>query len=123
LVAPQLGVELQDKLVLKFKDRLKSEIFLIPQNGNFSAFNEKFVKIVSPEIAICQYGWTNQRIGFFPKTFVFSTQKKYTDLGVKFLRTDYVGAVIFNFVGKKYWYNTTVAEEEQRLYLSSDVGE
>ncbi len=120
LLPTQLGVKLQDKFVVHFSDVLKSNILLVPQNGHYNAYNEAFVKKVSAEIAVCQYGWTNQRIGYFNPSYVLATQQKYQSLNIKFLRTDFVGSVSFVLDGEKYIYTTGISEEEYKTRINID---
>lgn len=121
LLTPQAGFELQNVLVSKYADKLKSQIMLVPANGHPNMFNEKFVGVVNPEIAVCQYGWTNQRIGYFYSSQVDITQKLYELLNIKFLRTDKIGAVIFSLTGESYKYRTGISEEEYKLRIATEV--
>lgn len=120
LVLPQAGTELQDVLVSKFGEYLKSKVLLIPQNGHIKAYNTNFIKTVQPEIIICPYGWTNQRIGYFYPSYVTETQKIYESMNIKFLRTDYVGAVVITLGRKKFSYTTGVSEKEYKLRLATE---
>ena len=123
LIPTQAGVELQNVLLSKYNDELKSDVMLVPGNGHIRYFNKDFVNCVSPKIAVCSYGWTNQRIGYFPSSFVSETQKMYEDMNIKFLRTDHFGAVSFVFVKDKYYYTTGIDEKEYKLRLASGAQE
>jgi len=120
LIPTQAGVELQNVLLSKYKDELKCDIMLVPGNGHTKYFNKDFVEHVSPKIAVCSYGWTNQRIGFFPASFVSQTQKSYESMNIKFLRTDHFGAISFFFVKEKYSYTTGIDEKEYKLKLATE---
>ena len=119
LFLSQASVELQNVLLTKYNDELKSDIMLVPGNGHVKYFNKDFVNYVSPKIVVCSYGWTNQRIGYFPSSFVSETQKMYEDMNIKFLRTDYFGAISFVFVKEKYYYTTGIDIKEHKLRLAS----
>ncbi len=120
LIPTQAAVELQNVLVSKLQQNLQSEVLLVPQNGHYNAYNELFVRTVSPKLAICQYGWTNQRIGYFYPSYVVPTQSRYMSLGIKFLRTDYVGAVILYLDAEGYRYTTCVSEKEYKIKLATE---
>lgn len=120
LLPTQTGTILQKKLVEQLGEELKSQILLVPQNGDYNSYNEIFVKKVLPEIAICQYGWTNQRIGYFHSSYVLQTQDKYKTLNIKFLRTDFVGSVSFILDGERYIYTTGISEEEYKTRINID---
>ncbi len=110
----QAGLELQNSLMTGNLDNLKSDIVVIPQNGNYNSFSEQFISKLSAKVAVLQYGWTNQRIGYFPVSLVVPTIKKYTELGMEVYRTDYMGAVILNFNGDDYKIRTVIPEQEYK---------
>ncbi|MFQ3676078.1 MAG: hypothetical protein SNJ64_06005, partial [Endomicrobiia bacterium] len=116
----QIGFDLQNSLLSSDKEFLKSHIVVIPQNGNYNSFNEQFIKKINPEVAIIQYGWTNQRIGYFMSSLVFPTIKRLEEMGIKVYRTDYTGAVIINIDSEKYKIETIVPEQEYKLKYEFD---
>jgi len=117
LILPQLSLSLQKEVCRRYGSRLKSDVLLVPQNGNIDAFAECLLKLVKPKIAICQYGWTNQRIGYFYPSVVLPTLKKYEIFVIKVYRTDITGAVTIDFVGEGYKLSTVIPKEEYEAKL------
>ncbi|MCS7151171.1 MAG: ComEC/Rec2 family competence protein [Endomicrobia bacterium] len=120
LIPSQVGFELQEKFVMDMSDKLTADILLVPQNGFSKSVNKNFLYKVSPKIAICQYGWTNQRIGYFFSSYVTETANIYEELGIKFLRTDYVGAVVVELNGEEFKYTTGISKEEYETRLATE---
>ncbi len=121
LIMSQLGYEAQEYIIKEYRDKLKSKIMLLPQNGNFNVFNKMLIETVSPEIAVCQYGWTNQRIGFFHSSLIEPTIKLCLSLGIKVYRTDFTGAVICKLWPDKYEIKTVIPEKEYRIKGMLDI--
>jgi len=110
ILPTQIAQEGQKKLCEIYDNKLKSDIMLVPCNGSTEEFNDEFVEKISPEFAICQYGWSYEP-GFFSEDSLKKTQEFYKNKGIKFLRTDKVGAVIFEIDGKNILMKTVLPYE------------
>jgi len=110
ILPTQIAQEGQKKLCEIYDNKLKSDIMLVPCNGSPDEFNSEFLEKVSPEFAVCQYGWSYEP-GFFSEDSLKKTQEFYKNRGIKFLRTDKVGAVTFEIDRKKILMKTVFPYE------------
>jgi len=79
----------EEKIINKYKnDELKSDIIKIPHHGSKSSSTEKFIKAVSPEIALIGVG-KNNNFGH-PNLGVIN---RLNALGIKIYRTDINGEI------------------------------
>ncbi|MDI6641178.1 MAG: ComEC/Rec2 family competence protein [Elusimicrobiota bacterium] len=109
LLPTQIASEGQEKLVNIYGKELKSDVLLLPKNGNPADFQPKFIKTVSPEISICQYGWSYEP-GYFTESELGRTIRNYKKLGFEVLLTSKRGAVIYETDGKISKHSTIISE-------------
>ena len=95
---------------------LHADIISVPSHGSKYGSTRRFLKIVKPKYAVCQYG----RITHLParshkvqeiKESIEFTGDFYKKLGIKFLRTDLTGAVSFYTDGKTIEYESAIPPE------------
>ncbi|MFN3967127.1 MAG: ComEC/Rec2 family competence protein, partial [Endomicrobiia bacterium] len=110
ILPTQIAYEGQKQLCEIYKDKLKSDIMLVPCNGSLEECNSEFIDMVSPEFAICQYGWAYEP-DFFSEDLLIKTERIYKNRGIKFLRTDKTGAVIFEIDDKNISMKTVLPYE------------
>lgn len=92
------------------REQLRASVLLAPHHGSGTSSTRRFLAAVQPEIALFQVGYGNRYR--HPKAEVF---ERYGELGIRRLRTDDSGAVMFRFGARldtkeyrsehaRYWY-------------------
>lgn len=88
LLPGDIEAEAEQELTSWACNSLNSDVLLVPHHGSKSSSTHKFLKCVSPDIAVISSGWRN-RFGFPHKR----TVKRYQAQGCEIFRTDRHGAV------------------------------
>jgi len=105
------------RLIDRYGHQLKSNILLIPKYGHPRGSTVEFIKAVSPEVAICQYGFLSSALRDRISYYFYDSTLKYTlyryldfeELTQEY-RTDRSGAVVIVSDGVKYSVNTILDE-------------
>lgn len=81
-----------ERVLLKHRARLPSDVMLIPHHGSRTSSTPDFISAVSPAIAVVTTGYRNH-FGF-PKLNIV---RRYYERGITILNTAQSGALIFDF--------------------------
>lgn len=90
--------------ILKSNAALESDVIKIAHHGSSSSSTKKFLSAVSPEYAVLEVGEGNSYNHPHAQTL-----ERLEELGIKILRTDYLGTIVFWSDGTEIGYN---AEKE-----------
>ena len=96
LLTGDIEKPIENKLVKKYKEKLQSDIMIVPHHGSLSSSSNKFIKTVNPKYAVVTSGFLN-RYGH-PKSRVLARYRRH---GVKILDTVDHGAVSFT-IGESF---------------------
>lgn len=86
-----------EDMLLSAREPLDSEVLKVPHHGSGTSSSPRFLKAVSPDVAVASLGHLN-RFDFPPPEVV----ERYERHGVEFLRTDTAGAVTITSDGRGY---------------------
>lgn len=92
LLAGDITADREADLVRNVKDRLRSEILLVPHHGSGSSSSPAFLSSVAPSVAVVSCGWHN-RFGFPHETVL----ERFRFKQIPVFRTDLHGAVRIAF--------------------------
>jgi competence protein ComEC len=88
LLPGDIELEAEKELVAIARDRLKSNVLLVPHHGSKTSSTSGFLTCIGPDVAVVSAGWQN--IFRFPHKQVLH---RYEKMGSRILRTDLHGAV------------------------------
>ncbi len=91
------GVEVEHKLILKYKDLLSSDVLKVGHHGSLSSTSEEFLTIVHPQKALISVGNHNK----FRNPSSFRVRRLMAH-AVEIERTDKSGAIILECDGKQW---------------------
>jgi competence protein ComEC len=118
-------IEARTELDLLRRDAaaLRAELLVVPHHGSRTSSTAGFIGAVSPRIAVFTPGYRN-RFGH-PRPEIV---ERYTKSGIESHRTDYEGALTFDFnpgtrlaavaqrdLDRRYWYDTPLRSEQPPL--------
>ncbi len=89
--------EAETRLLQTYGKELQSLVLKVGHHGSHTASTPEFLKTVAPETAIISVGRNNDYHHPYP-----STVKRYSDFGIKLLRTDLNGTVTITTDSKTY---------------------
>ncbi|HOW28079.1 MAG TPA: ComEC/Rec2 family competence protein [Elusimicrobiota bacterium] len=113
LLAQQLGMAGEWRLIDRWGDELKSDVLLVPSNGNPQASTDEFLSVVAPKDTVVQYGFLSKYSRdseFFYGPVMNQTLKRYESRGIRWFRTDMMGAVTLHSDGETYRMETILGE-------------
>ena len=90
------GMNVENKLIQQYGEFLNSDVLKIGHHGSKYSSSEKFIKVVSPQIALISVGTTN-RFGHPSKRVIELLQREK----IKIFRTDIDRAVVLESNGNK----------------------
>lgn len=96
LLAPQSDRFAQWELTDLGREKLASDVVLLPRNGNPSTLTDEFLEMTSPKYAVVQYGYAPRAVrtqDYFYDSDLVRTEEKISSLGAELFRTDRHGAV------------------------------
>ena len=102
-----------EHVLLSSKRELESEILKVPHHGSRSSSTLAFIKAVSPQVAIASLGHQNRFRFPAPEVVV-----RYEQQGVRFFRTDQMGAITVLSDGKSYRVETFLPSPAATVALS-----
>jgi len=105
LLTGDIEKEAEEYICSKYKKELKSTVLKVPHHGSRTSSTTKFIKLVSPEIAVVMCGKNN--VFGHPHDEIISKYKKYK---VAIYRTDINGNIRILTDGEKY---TIIPDTEQ----------
>ncbi len=88
LLAADIERQAEGELLARSRDRLRSDVLLVPHHGSRSSSTPAFVDAVSPSVALVSVGWRNRFRQ--PSPLV---EARYRESGASLLRTDVDGAI------------------------------
>lgn len=103
LFTGDIEINAEEKIFKKYKklnQKIVSNILKVPHHGSQTSSTEKFLNLVSPEVAIVFCG-KNNRFGFPHREII----KRYKDFGIEIYRTDLDGNIEIIIDGKDYIIN------------------
>lgn len=92
LLAADIEAAQEAQLLASAPDRLRADVLLAPHHGSGTSSTPAFLAAVQPSIGVFQVGHRNRYK--HPKKQVF---ERYGELGIRRLRTDRSGALVFDF--------------------------
>ena len=92
LLAADIEAAQEAQLLASAPDRLRADVLLAPHHGSGTSSTPAFLAAVRPSIGVFQVGHRNRYK--HPKKQVF---ERYGELGIRRLRTDRSGALVFDF--------------------------
>jgi competence protein ComEC len=110
LLAGDIEAPQEARLVTTLAERLHADILLAPHHGSGTSSTPAFLHAVAPSFGVFQVGYRNRY--HHPKPQVY---ERYGELGVERLRTDEMGALVFDIGSAitvseyrrehaRYWY-------------------
>lgn len=109
LMTGDLGIEGEMALMREYGDLLYSPLLILGHHGSKYSSGKAFLRAVDPKIAVASSGFANAFKHPHPDVLT-----RLADLGIKLMRTDQQGALVFRFSGgemstsvlmtdKKWW--------------------
>lgn len=99
IFAGDIEEEIEGKLVDLYKEKIDCEILKVPHHGSSTSSSDRFVKAVSPKLAVISVGKGNKYGHPSPKVL-----ERYIDVGAVLWRTDVSGRLIVKYDGGNIKY-------------------
>ncbi|MDI6757588.1 MAG: hypothetical protein QME32_06155, partial [Endomicrobiia bacterium] len=103
LLAPQSSRFAQWELADLGREKLLSDVVLVPRQGNPAALTDEFLDVTAPKHAVIQYGYASKAVrtqDYFYDSDLARSEEKLKSVGANAWRTDRVGAVTIKSDGE-----------------------
>ena len=114
LLTADIEAKSELQLLRTRRDELRADILVVPHHGSRTSSTHAFIRAVAPAIAIVGFGYRN-RFGH-PRADIVA---RYTNQGIKVVRTDLEGAVTVTFAAQRAPAVTGARAARARYWLDA----